>query len=106
MSVPSLSLLGELDTRVSNAAIRTVYLASAAPKHLVEILDAGHYAFSGLCFPGSDCNPPVTLTQDEAHGHVLRWVRPFLETYLNGDASYSAFFLKPLPGEAVSAQLQ
>jgi dienelactone hydrolase len=100
MSVPSLSMLGELDTRVSNDAIRTVYGASSTPRHLVEILDAGHYAFSGRCFPSSDCNPPVTLTQDEAHGHVLRWVRPFLETYLNGDASFSAFFLRPLPGEA------
>jgi hypothetical protein len=48
----------------------------------------------------------VTLTQDEAHGHVLRWVRPFLETYLNENASYSAFFLKPLPGETVAQQLQ
>ena len=106
LSVPSLTMIGAIDTVVNNAATQTAYAASDAPKTLVSIGHAGHYAFSGLCFPGSDCNPPVTLTQDEAHGHVLRWVRPFLETYLNGDASYSAFFLKPLPGETVASQLQ
>jgi hypothetical protein len=37
---------------------------------------------------------------------VLRWVRPFLETYLNGDDSFSAFFLKSLPGESVASQRQ
>lgn len=105
MSVPSLSMLGAVDSVVNNASIRTVYASSEAPKFLVEIQKAGHYAFSGLCFPTSDCNPPVTLTQDEAHGHVLRWVRPFLEVYLNGNQDFSAFFLKPLPGEVVSAQL-
>lgn len=105
MSVPSLSMLGVVDSVVNNTLIRNVYAASEAPKLLVEIQNAGHYAFSGLCFPTSDCNPPVTLTQDEAHGHVLRWVRPFLEVYLNGDQDFAAFFLKPLPGVAVSSQL-
>jgi len=103
MSVPSLSMLGAIDSVVNNSLIRTVYASSAAPKFLVEIQNAGHYAFSGLCFPTSDCNPPVTLTQDEAHGHVLRWFRPFLEVYLNGDQHFSAFFLKPMPGEVVSS---
>lgn len=106
LTVPSLTMIGAIDTVVNNAATQTAYTASDAPKTLVSIGNAGHYAFSGLCFPSSDCNPPVTLTQDEAHGHVLRWVRPFLETYLNGDASYAAFFLKPLPGETVAQQLQ
>ena len=106
LTVPSLTMIGAIDTVVNNAATQTAYTASDAPKTLVSIGNAGHYAFSGLCFPTSDCNPPVTLTQDEAHGHVLRWVRPFLETYLNGDASYAAFFLKPLPGETVAQQLQ
>lgn len=106
LSVPSLTMIGAIDSVVNNTATQTAYGASAAPKTLVSIGNAGHYAFSGLCFPSSDCNPPVTLTQDEAHGHVLRWVRPFLETYLNGDASFAAFFLKPLPGEAVAQQLQ
>jgi predicted dienelactone hydrolase len=106
LTVPSLTMIGAIDTVVNNAATQTAYAASDAPKTLVSIGNAGHYAFSGLCFPSSDCNPPTTLTQDEAHGHVLRWVRPFLETYLNGDASYAAFFLRPLPGETVSAQLE
>jgi len=106
MSVPSLSMLGVIDSVVNNPAIRTVYASSEAPKLLVEIQHAGHYAFSGACFAGSDCNPPVTLTQAEAHGHVLRWVLPFLEVYLNGNQDFSAFFLRPLPGVTVSSQLE
>jgi hypothetical protein len=106
MEVPSLTLLGQIDTVVNNPAIRGVYAASAAPKLLVEIEHAGHYAFSGLCFAGSDCNPPVTLSQAEAHGHVLRWVLPFLEVYLNGNEDFAAFFLKPLPGVTVASELQ
>ena len=40
---------------------------SSAPKMKVEIAHAGHFAFSDGCFPSADCNPPTTLTQDEAH---------------------------------------
>jgi predicted dienelactone hydrolase len=67
---------------VNNTATRGAFDAAAAPKILVEIGDAGHYAFSDLCFPSDDCNPPVTRTQDEAHALVLRWVLPFLKVYL------------------------
>ena len=37
MAVPSLSMLGVLDTRVNNTLIRSVYASSEAPKLLVEI---------------------------------------------------------------------
>jgi dienelactone hydrolase len=104
--IPSLTMFGQDDTVVSLPPIRALYEASAAPKIKVEIADTGHYAFSGLCFPSSDCNPPVTLTQDEAHGQVLRWVLPFLEVYLNGDPDFAAFFLAPRPGVSVASQLQ
>jgi len=60
-------------------------------------LNAGHFAFSDSCFPSPDCNPPTTLTPDEAHDAVRRWVLPFLEVYLAGDTSFSPF-LAPATG--------
>ena len=96
-TVPSLAMLGQVDSVVDNDAIRTRYGASSAPKHLVEIANAGHFAFSDGCFPGPDCNPPVTLTQPESHEVVQRWVLPFLETYLAGDTGFTAFLTSPAP---------
>lgn len=96
-AVPSLMMLGSIDSVVNNASARQAYADSASPKYKVEIEHAGHYAFSNGCFPSSDCNPPTTLTQDEAHAAVLRWVIPFLEWQLRGDARFSAFFEPPTP---------
>jgi hypothetical protein len=67
------------------------------PKYKVEIDHAGHFAFSNSCFPSADCNPPTTLTQDEAHGNVMRFVIPFLEWKLRGDDTFAAFFDQPIP---------
>jgi predicted dienelactone hydrolase len=97
LTIPSLTMLGQIDSVVSDDAIRTAYAGGSAPKFLVEIANAGHYAFSDLCFPSADCNPPTTLTQDEAHDAVRRWVLPFLKVYLAGDASFSPF-LAPITG--------
>ena len=102
LRVPSLTMLDQIDSVVSDAAIRTAYANAQVPKVLVEVEDAGHYAFSDLCFPGADCNPPVTATQDEAHAQVLRWVVPFLERYLAGRSEAEPFFSAPPPGAAVS----
>ena len=96
--VPSLMMLGNIDSVVNNPTARQAYTNSASPKYKVEIEHAGHFAFSNLCFPSPDCNPPTTLTQDEAHGPVLRWVIPFLELYLKGDDRFAAFFESPPPG--------
>ncbi|HEY8514851.1 MAG TPA: hypothetical protein VIS07_04970 [Candidatus Binatia bacterium] len=106
LDVPSLTMLGQLDSVVSNTAIRNAYARALPPKFLVEIEHAGHYAFSVACFPSSDCNPPTTLTQAEAHGHVLRWVRPFLELYLNGDQRFAPFFLVPEPGVVFASEVE
>jgi predicted dienelactone hydrolase len=97
LTIPSLTMLGQIDSAVDDNAIRAAYASGAAPKYLVEIKNAGHYVFSDHCFPSSDCNPPATLTQDEAHDAVRRWVLPFLEVYLAGDASFSPF-LAPITG--------
>ena len=97
LPVPSLTMLGQIDSVVNVDAIRNAYAAAQFPKYLVEIEHAGHYAFSGACFPSSDCNPPVTLDQTEAHEIVQRWVLPFLKTYLAGDGSFVPFLAEPPP---------
>jgi predicted dienelactone hydrolase len=95
LTVPSLSILGQVDSVVSNDRIRAAYARSSAPKWLVEIADAGHYAFSNFCFPASDCNPPVTLTQAEAHDAVLRYAVPFLQVHVRGDPAWSPLLVAP-----------
>lgn len=102
VTIPSLMMLGQIDSVVGLPAIRTAYANARSPKVLVEIENAGHFAFSDGCFPSPDCNPPVTATQDEAHAQVLRWVVPFLERYLAGRSSAEAFFSAPPPGAVVS----
>lgn len=104
LAIPSLTLLGQTDGVLPVAPMRAAWEASVAPKVLVEIEHAGHYAFSDFCRPGSDCRPPETLTSDEAHAHVLRWVRPFLELHLNGDEAFAPFFLAPEPGVVLRAE--
>ena len=44
-------------------------------------------------------------TQDEAHQLVRRWVVPFLERYLAGDATTDPFLRAPVPpGMTLDAQ--
>ncbi|MBY0277591.1 alpha/beta fold hydrolase, partial [Candidatus Binatia bacterium] len=103
-AVPSMTLLGQEDGVLAVEPMRTAWQTSAPPKHLVEIEDAGHYAFSDFCRAGSDCRPPATLTSAEAHAHVLRWVQPFLERYLNDDAAFAPFFRSAEPGVVVRSE--
>lgn len=99
LAMPSLTMLGQIDSVVNNAAIRDAFQQSASPpKYLVEIEKAGHYAWSEVCFPSSDCAPPATLTQAEAHDAVRRWVLPFLRRHLDGDESFASFFAGTVPG--------
>ena len=97
LSIPSLTLYGEIDSVVSNPDIFAAYDRSSGPKRLVGIEDAGHYAFSDGCFPSADCNPPVTLTQDEAHERVKRQILPFLKVYLAGHQAWAPFLTTPPP---------
>jgi predicted dienelactone hydrolase len=106
LEVPSLTMLGGIDSVVNNTLTRTAYDASVSPKLLVEIEDAGHFAFSDGCFPSPDCNPPTTLTQDEAHADVLRYVVPFIEHYLGGQATVTPLLGPPTgPGYVYQAAL-
>ena len=103
--VPSLLMLGTVDSVINLGTARTAYGNFDTPKYKVEIEHAGHFAFSNLCFPNvADCKPPTTLTQDEAHLQVLRWVIPFLEWKLKGDDKFAAFFDSPPPGVLFDAQ--
>jgi predicted dienelactone hydrolase len=97
LRVPSLTMIGQIDGSVNNTAVRGAFDVAAAPKLLVEIGDAGHYAFSDGCFVSADCDPPRTRTQPEAHDLVLRWVLPFLKVYLEGDPSFEPFLSAPPP---------
>jgi dienelactone hydrolase len=97
MTMPSLSMISALDSYVDNDLVLVAYNASASPKYLVEIANTGHFAYSDGCFPSPDCDPPTTLTQDEAHLAVLRWVVPFIERHLGGDETFASFFDLPRP---------
>lgn len=97
LTIPSLTLYGEIDSVVSLPGIFAAYDRSSAPKRLVGIEDAGHYAFSDGCFPSADCNPPTTLTQDEAHERVKRQILPFLQVWLKGDRRWAPFLTTPPP---------
>src|SRR5438094_6548895 len=90
-------MFGPLDSLVNLDVLRRAYADASPPKLEVEIANTGHYAFSNGCFPAPECMPPKTLTQDEAHEVVLRWVLPFLEVHLAGDASFAPFLDTPPP---------
>ncbi len=104
LTVPSLIILGNADSVVNNTTNRTTYANSDAPKYLVEVQHSGHYTFSDACFPGPDCNPPTTLTQDEAHALALRYIVPFIERHLGGDERFASFFTSPPPAGVLFAQ--
>lgn len=105
-TMPSMVILGNVDSVVNNPAARNAYAASAAPKLLVEVEHAGHYAFADGCFPGPDCNPPTTLTQPEANTASLRYIVPFLERYLRGNDAASPLIGPPAgPGFLYQAEL-
>jgi hypothetical protein len=67
----------------------------------VEVLNAGHFAYSDGCFPSPDCNPPTTLIQDEAHALVQRWVVPFVLRYLKGATRFDPLLDAVPPGVVV-----
>jgi len=98
LSVPSLTMLGVIDSVVSNPNARAAYGRSVSPKWLVEIEHAGHYAFSDFCFASSDCNPPTTLDSLEAHDAALRYVLPFLKVHVTGDDAWAPLLEPPTRG--------
>lgn len=104
MPIPSMTILGAVDSVVSNPNARTAWGNSVTPKVLAEIEDAGHYAFSDACFPGPDCNPPTTRTQAEAHALALRYIVPFLEVYVAGNERLRPLLESGVPGVSFTKQ--
>jgi predicted dienelactone hydrolase len=97
LGVPSLTVVGAIDSVVDNDGAHDAYEASVTPRWFAAIESTGHYAFSDLCPGGPNCVQPTTLTQDEAHAAVLRWVVPFVQWQVGGDERFAAFFLAPVP---------
>lgn len=62
--VPGMVMLGTADGIIPAADSRAVYEGMAAPKHLVEIGDAGHLVFSDICLIGKDQGGLVALTKE------------------------------------------
>lgn len=89
--IPSLTIISEVDGTVNNERSVDAYRRSARPKWLVNIRHAGHFAASGPCFTGPDCEAPMILAQAEANPKMKRWVLPFLKVFLEGDFAFAPF---------------
>ena len=103
--IPSLTVISDADGTVNNEQSVDAYQRSARPKWLVNILHAGHFAGSGPCFSGPDCEQPLILSQFEANQRVKRWVLPFLKVFLEDDFAFAPFLAEEAgPGFAVEAK--
>jgi hypothetical protein len=101
---------------LSLGPIRSAHVDASHPKFFVEIENTGHFAYvdgwacpvyAELCIirarPGCVVDPncglsPTTLTRQESHDAVLRWVVPFLEAKLAGDGRYESLLTAAPPG--------
>ena len=63
LTMPSLTVLGGIDSVVDPEAPQKAFADSAKPKFQVVVEHSGHYTVSDGCFAGPDCKPPTTLTQ-------------------------------------------
>ena len=104
LEIPTLTVLGGIDSVVDPDAPRQAFAAAVRPKYQVVVEHAGHYTVSDACFVGPDCSPPETLTQDEAHALALRYVLPFLRVHLAGDESFRPLLETAVPGVELTAE--
>jgi len=85
--VPTVVMVGALDTFAPpDTQAWPYYALLRGPRLFVQIANTGHFAFSDRCTFGMgrpDCGPG-TLSQSEAHAHVLRVAVPFLLRHLTG----------------------
>lgn len=89
--IPSLTVIADQDGTVNNDGNVAAYERSSRPKWLVNILHGGHFAASGPCFSGPDCERPEILSQTEANARLKRWVLPFLKVFLDDDFAFLPF---------------
>ena len=67
------------------------------PRYLVQLLNAGHFAFTDECalyFGTTDCVPGL-ISQANAHRLVLRYAVPFLLRYVAGRTAYRRLLEAP-----------
>src|SRR5207244_9018756 len=109
INIPTMIEGAELDTL---APFQTDTLGAYAlldgPRFLVEILNAGHFAFSDICagaiFGTSDC-APGTISQDDAHHLALRYGVPFLMRYVGRMKRFNHLLKPPaVPGVMFQAE--
>ena len=109
IKIPTMIQGAEKDTL---APFQTDTLGSYAlldgPRFLVEILNAGHFAFSDICagaiFGTPDC-APGTISQDDAHHLVLRYGIPFLTRYVGRTRRFDRLLKPPaVPGVMFQAE--
>jgi predicted dienelactone hydrolase len=84
------------------------YALLDGPRFLVEILNAGHFAFSDICagaiFGTPDC-APGTISQDDAHHLALRYGLPFLMRYVGRTTRFNHLLKPPaVPGVMFQAE--
>ena len=85
------------------------YALLDGPRFLVEILNAGHFAFSDICagaiFGTPDC-APGTISQDDAHHLALRYGLPFLMRYVGRTTRFNHLLKPPaVPGVMFQTEL-
>jgi len=109
IKIPTMIEGAELDTL---APFQTDTLGAYAlldgPRFLVEILNAGHFAFSDICagaiFGTTDC-APGTISQDDAHHLALRYGLPFLMRYVGRTTRFNDLLKPPaVPGVMFQAE--
>jgi predicted dienelactone hydrolase len=98
IDIPTMVQGGELDTSTPyETATLGAWAMLTGPRFLVELLAAGHFAFSDVCagaiFGTPDCGP-AAISQDEAHAFVNRFAVPFLLRYVANRKSFGRF-LRP-----------
>src|SRR5262245_29800874 len=85
--VPLMVQAAERDSLAPLPDSQVAFDLAGPPRFLVEILNAGHFAWTDICagslFGVHDCDPG-TLSQDDAHALVLRYAVPFFSRYLAG----------------------
>ncbi len=81
------------DTCPMDTEVEPVWVYAQEPKAILEIFDAGHYAYSDMCMAMPDfdeCYPPY-IDMDLAHEIINIWVTSHFKVYLAGDSRYESY---------------
>jgi predicted dienelactone hydrolase len=91
---PAMVMTGEIDSLTPfDQDARGAYGEPRGRRLLVELLDAGHCAFTIACLPqfcGAGCEPGA-LSLDDSHTATLRWTVPFILRYVAQKPAFGKF---------------